>query len=162
MGKNTIGGKKHKRAKNHTEIKRALQLRQPGESYAKITKMLGSSRVLCQCYDYDDKKNEFKKVERICTIRGSMRKRVWMKPDDIVLISLREFTSTENVGTKKDKGDVIWKYKPEEVAELSEKNQLPLLTEDYDTNFQDNLDLGSISDNEIQAVSEVDENLDEI
>ena len=158
MGKNTIGGKKHKRAKNHTEIKRPLQLREEGECYAKVTKTLGGSRLLCECYDYSNTKNEFKKVERICTIRGSMRKRVWMKVEDIVLVSIREFVLSEHKGTKKDKGDIIWKYKPDEVLELKRKEDFPTFnneTEFEDTNF-------NVSDDESKINIESDENLDEI
>ena len=159
MGKNTIGGKKHKRAKNHTEIKRPLQLREEGESYGKVLKMLGGSRLSCECYDYDEKKSEFKRVERVCTIRGNMRKRVWIKPDDIVLVSLREFVSNENQGSKKDRGDVIWKYKPEEVHELKRKDQLPKF-DNSETTFED--ETFDISDENNEPSSDSEENLDEI
>jgi translation initiation factor 1A len=39
-----------------------------------------------------------------------MRKKIWIANGDIVLVSLREFQDK--------KGDVVWKYQPEEVRSL--------------------------------------------
>ena len=124
MGKNIIGGKKHKRGKNNNNpVKRLLQIRQEGESYAKITNLLGNSRLQCHCFDIiptknkDKKSHEYKIVQRIGVIRGSMRKRVWIKNDDIVLVSIREYQD--------DKCDVIWKYTIDEIDELKIKKELP-------------------------------------
>lgn len=135
MGKNTIGGKKHKRGKNNSNpIKRLLQTRQEGESYAKIINLLGNSRLQCQCYDVTnekeikDKKNtaEYKLTERIGVIRGSMRKRVWIRKDDIVLVSIREYQD--------DKCDIIWKYTPEEIEDLKSMKELPNIKSESNNN----------------------------
>mgnify|MGYP006096473261 CR=1 FL=1 len=121
MGKNTLGGKKHKRAKNSNfDFKRPLQERQEGESYARVDKLLGGSRLLCECFDVQN--GDFKITERVGTIRGSMRKRVWINIDDIILISLR--------GYQEDKCDIIWKYNADEIQELKSKKQLPIIKND--------------------------------
>merc|ERR1712137_1271173 len=116
MGRNTLGGKKHKKAKNKVvETKRHLvEKENDTESYAKIIKMLGNGRVSCICYDFDKKKNEFNPKERIGVIRGTMRKRVWISSDDYVLVSLR-------TGMNDDKCDIVWKYDNDEVKELISK-----------------------------------------
>ena len=54
----------------------------------------------------------------MCTIRGSMKNRVWINSGDIVLIGLRDFGDA-------DKGDVIMKYYDEEAKELKELGEIP-------------------------------------
>ena len=53
----------------------------------------------------------------MCTIRGSMKNRVWINGGDIILIGLRDFGD--------DKGDVILKYYDEEAKELKELGEIP-------------------------------------
>jgi translation initiation factor 1A len=118
MGKNTIGGKKHKRAKNNnTDFKRPLQKKEDNECYAKVINVLGGCRLTCQCYLEDPKTKEPYMKEMIGVIRGNMRKRVWITKDDIILASLRGFQD--------NKCDVIWKFTSDEVRELQEDKELP-------------------------------------
>lgn len=130
MGRNTLGGKKHKKAKNKVvETKRHLvEKENDTESYAKIIKMLGSGRASCICYDFDQKKNEFNPKERIGVIRGTMRKRVWISSDDYVLVSLR-------TGMNDDKCDIVWKYDNDEVKELISKKSIPNDVKNDSINF---------------------------
>ncbi len=53
----------------------------------------------------------------MCTIRGSLKNRVWINNGDIVLLGLRDFGE--------DKGDVILKYYDEEAKELKELGEIP-------------------------------------
>ncbi|KAB0346095.1 hypothetical protein FD755_024260, partial [Muntiacus reevesi] len=50
--------------------------------YAQVTKMLGNARLEAVCFDG---------VTRICHIRGSLRKTVWINTSDIILIGLRDY-----------------------------------------------------------------------
>ena len=54
-------------------------------------KMLGFDRLLVSCQDGK---------ERICRIRGKMKRRMWIRPGDIVLISPWDFQSDK-------RGDII-------------------------------------------------------
>jgi translation initiation factor 1A len=54
----------------------------------------------------------------MCTIRGSLKNRVWINNGDIVLLGLRDFASD-------DKADVILKYYDEEAKELKELGEIP-------------------------------------
>ena len=72
-------------------------------------KLLGNGRVEVWCMDGK---------KRQATIRGSMKQRVWINNNDIVLCSLRDF------GTD-DKCDIIMKYFMEEAQELKELGELP-------------------------------------
>lgn len=102
------GGKNRRRGKNDTGLKRELQLRDEGQEYAQVQKILGSGRVLCSCFDGE---------ERLAHIRGKMRKKVWINQGDIVLVSIREF--------QPDKCDVILKYHPDEARALKAQGELP-------------------------------------
>jgi len=103
------GGKSRRRGKNNNEdTKRVLVLKEEGQEYAQVIKMLGNGRLEAFCFDGKT---------RQCHIRGKLQKKVWINKEDIILVSLRDFQD--------DKCDVIMKYLPEEVQELKKKGHLP-------------------------------------
>lgn len=104
------GGKSKRKGKSdqQEENKRELLLKEPGQEYAKITKILGNCRAEVYCFD---------DVIRLSHFRGAFRKRVWIEMNDIVLVGLRDY---ENA-----KCDVIHKYLPEEIRHLSYLNEIP-------------------------------------
>ena len=103
------GGKQRKRGKNmQFGEKRELIIKEEGQEYAQILRMLGQGRVEAQCFDG---------TKRMCTIRGKLRNRVWVNAGDIILVSLREFGD--------EKADVIHKYYPEEAFELQDLEEIP-------------------------------------
>jgi len=57
-------------------------------------KLLGFDRVLVKCQDGH---------ERLCRIRGKMKRRVWVREGDVVLVSPWDFQSDK-------RGDVMWRY----------------------------------------------------
>jgi len=103
------GGKNRKRGVNKNEpTKRELILKEPGQEYAQCLKMLGNGRIEALCFDGK---------KRLATIRGKMRKKVWVNCGDIVLLGLRDF--------QEDKADVVLKYTPEEARKLQKKGHIP-------------------------------------
>jgi len=68
-------------------------------------KMLGFDRVLVRCQDGH---------ERLCRIRGKMKRRVWIRQGDVVLVSPWDFQSDK-------RGDIIWRYQRNQ-AEWLRKN----------------------------------------
>eukprot|EP00455_Lapot_gusevi_P051115 TRINITY_DN754_c0_g1_i1.p1 TRINITY_DN754_c0_g1~~TRINITY_DN754_c0_g1_i1.p1 ORF type:complete len:136 (+),score=46.88 TRINITY_DN754_c0_g1_i1:50-457(+) len=102
------GGKNRRRGKNENEEKRELILKEEGQEYAQVTKMLGNGRLEAHCFDGTD---------RLCHIRGKMRKKVWVGQGDIVLIGLRDFQD--------NKADVILRYTADEARQLKAMGQLP-------------------------------------
>jgi len=60
---------------------------------------------------------------RNCRVPGKYKRQLWLRPKDIVLIKLWEFD--------KDKGDIIYKYKPNEVTQLKKKGFLDSLTMEF-------------------------------
>ena len=74
-------------------------------------KMLGSDRFLVKCQDGH---------ERICRIRGKMKRRVWIREGDVVLVSPWDFQSDK-------RGDIIWRYKRNQTEWLKKNGYLTLL-----------------------------------
>ena len=70
--------------------------------------MLGFDRIMVSCQDGH---------ERLCRIRGKMKRRMWIRLGDIVLVSPWDFQSDE-------RGDIIWRYKRNQVDWLRRKGYL--------------------------------------
>ncbi len=80
--RNKIGGKKHKRGKRISEddfYTKQIEYAEDGQEYARVIRRLGGSRLLVECTDGK---------ERSAIIRGKLKKRVWMNPGDIILVSV--------------------------------------------------------------------------
>jgi len=73
-------------------------------------KLLGFDRVLVKCQDGH---------ERLCRIRGKMKRRVWIREGDIVLVSPWDFQSDK-------RGDVIWRYKRSQAEWLRKKGYVTI------------------------------------
>ncbi len=65
--------------------------------------MLGNGRLEARAFDDSG-------TMRMASIRGKLRKKVWINAGDVILLSLREFQDV--------KGDVILKYSSEEARNL--------------------------------------------
>jgi translation initiation factor 1A len=74
------------------------------------TKMLGYDRIMVECQDGH---------ERLCRIRGKMKRRTWIRQGDIVLISPWDFQSDK-------RGDVIWRYTRAQAMWLRDKGYLTI------------------------------------
>ncbi len=73
-------------------------------------KLLGYDRVLVRCQDGR---------ERICRIRGKMKRRVWVRVGDVVLVSPWDFQSDT-------RGDIIWRYTKGQAELLRKKGLLTI------------------------------------
>ncbi|KHJ79044.1 putative translation initiation factor eIF-1A [Oesophagostomum dentatum] len=63
-------------------MKRELDTKDVGQEYGQVSKMLGNGRVLAFCFDGK---------QRVCHIRGKLRKKVWINTGDIILVGLRDY-----------------------------------------------------------------------
>ncbi|KHN84950.1 Eukaryotic translation initiation factor 1A, Y-chromosomal [Toxocara canis] len=138
------GGKNRRRGKNENDImKRELIYKEQGQEYAQVLKMLGNGRLTAFCFDGK---------QRLCHIRGKLRKKVWINTGDIILIGLRDYQD--------DKADVILKYNPDEARNLKACGQLPenaKLNEgvdDQDEGGVEFADTGALTDEENEASGE--------
>ena len=111
MPPNTKGGKgykKKKKASSHGSKEVVQIVRQPDQMPARALKLLGERQVLCYCND---------DVIRNCHICGRMKGKQWINVGDVVLISLRDWST--NVRQKEIKfGDIINMYSREHFSSL--------------------------------------------
>jgi translation initiation factor 1A len=102
------GKRKGARKAGAAEKSREVPYRdEDGQTYALVTAMLGNGRLTARCEDT---------VERMCKIRGSMRRSEWISVGDLILVSLREFQDS--------KGDVLHRYPHEDVRRLRKIGEL--------------------------------------
>jgi len=78
-----------------------------------VEQRLGGSRSRVKCFDGKS---------RICRIPGRLKRRLWIRENDTVLVEPWELD--------KDKGDIIFKYKPIHIQVLRKKG----LMKDISTN----------------------------
>jgi translation initiation factor 1A len=81
-----------------------------GEVLGVVTKLLGFDRIMVKCQDG---------AERLCRIRGKMKRRVWIREGDIVIVSPWEFQTDK-------RGDVVWRYTHAQADTLRRKGILTL------------------------------------
>lgn len=60
---------------------------------------------------------------RNCRVPGKYKRQLWLRPKDLVLIKPWEFDQ--------EKGDIIYKYKPNEVTQLKKKGLLDNLQAEF-------------------------------
>jgi len=101
-------GGKNKRKHKNGFVPRVRELKEcePEQEYGIVTKLLGNCRVECYCSD---------DTHRVCHIRGSMQKRIWIRAGDVVLVSLRDFDNS--------KGDIIHQYTSSEAEHLRQSKK---------------------------------------
>ncbi|NWF87783.1 translation initiation factor eIF-1A [Candidatus Bathyarchaeota archaeon] len=82
----------------------------PNDVLGVAVKLLGFDRVLVKCQDG---------YERLCRIRGKMKRRVWIREGDVVLVSPWDFQSNK-------RGDLIWRYTKAQAETLRKKGLLTI------------------------------------
>ncbi len=94
------------------EIRRT-RLPKEGEVLGIVDQRLGAGRLRVRCLDGK---------ERVCRIPGRLKRFLWVRENDIVLIQPWEYESDS-------KGDVIFKYRKTQVEWLKKKGYLKDLTD---------------------------------
>jgi translation initiation factor 1A len=73
-------------------------------------KLLGYDRIMVRCQDG---------TKRLCRIRGKMKRRVWIRLNDVVLVAPWDFQSDT-------RGDIIWRYKGNQAEWLRSSGYLKM------------------------------------
>jgi translation initiation factor 1A len=73
-------------------------------------KMLGADRIMVKCQDGK---------ERLCRIRGKLKRRVWIREGDVVLVSPWDFEADT-------RGDIFFRYRQNQVSVLRNKKYLTI------------------------------------
>jgi translation initiation factor 1A len=84
----------------------------PGENEVLgiAVKLLGYDRILVKCQDGR---------ELLCRIRGKMKRRVWIREGDVVLVSPWDFQSDQ-------RGDLIWRYTKGQAEQLRRQGYITI------------------------------------
>ena len=90
-----------------------VKLPRGNQSLGLLEQRVGASRTKVRCLDGKT---------RICRIPGRLRRRLWVREGDIVLVQPWEFGGDE-------KGDIIFKYRASQVSFLKRKGYLKKLDE---------------------------------
>ncbi len=108
------GGQKAKKMANKSKHgvsqSRVLRFAEESEVYGVVLQALGNDQLRVKCQDG---------IERDCHIPGSMQRKVWINPEDHVLVSIRNF--------QEKRGDITHKYMPDEVRKLKQSPSVKAL-----------------------------------
>lgn len=79
-----------------------------------IEQRLGGNKMSVKCLDG---------ISRICRVPGRLKRKLWLRPDDVVIIEIWELDDK--------KGDVLLKYKPNQIDWLKKHNHLKNQKEEF-------------------------------
>ena len=96
-----------RKVKNESNLEKML-LPSGNDVLGTAVRMLGGERVLVRCQDGK---------ERLCRVRGKLKRRVWVREGDIVLVSPWDFQSDK-------RGDIFWRYRKNQANWLRNKGYL--------------------------------------
>ena len=72
----------------------STKMPQPGELIGKVVRIAGATKFFVRCADNN---------ERLCSIPGRLRRRFWIKENDIVLVKPWVVQGDQ-------RGDIVWRY----------------------------------------------------
>jgi translation initiation factor 1A len=91
-----------------------MPYRKNGEMFARVVEIFGQERMGVFCEDGK---------QRIGRIRGKIKKRVWIRKGDLILINPWGFETP--VEGKLEKCEISWRYLRHEVSYLERNNRIP-------------------------------------
>lgn len=86
-----------------------------GEVIGVVDQRVGANRMIVKCFD--DK-------ERNCRIPGSLRRKLWIRPGDIVIVKPWEFDGDK-------RGDILFKYTPAAIDWLKKRGFIKEMTKEF-------------------------------
>jgi translation initiation factor 1A len=86
-----------------------------GEVIGIVEQRLGANRILVKCLD--DK-------ERNCRIPGALRRKLWIRPGDTVIVRPWEFEGDK-------RGDILFKYTPATIEWLKKRGFLKEVASEF-------------------------------
>ena len=101
----SIMGKRQ--VKNESALKE-IRLPEEGELFGRVLKMMGGENVMIKCDD---------NVTRRGRIRGKLKRRVWIRDNDIVIIAPWDFKDQE-------RGDIVWRFTLPQVQWLKDNDHI--------------------------------------
>ncbi len=109
--------KKHRKRKRHaydkSETEGRVRLPREGELLGVVDVRLGMGKSRIRCADGR---------ERICRVPGALKRRLWVRPGNVVIVRPWEFEGDK-------KGDILFNYNPIQVKWLRSNGHLKELLE---------------------------------
>jgi len=97
-----------RQVKSESELKK-IRLPEEGELFGRVLKMLGGENLVVKCLDG---------ITRRGRIRGKLKRRIWIRNNDIVIIAPWDFKSDE-------RGDILWRFTLPQVDWLKQNDHIP-------------------------------------
>lgn len=109
--------KKKYKSNNQNGEQKVIRARIPknNEVIGIVEQRVGANRMIVKCLD--DK-------ERNCRIPGSLRKRLWIRPGDTVIVRPWEFDGDK-------RGDILFKYTPAAIEWLKRNNHMKEVSNEF-------------------------------
>jgi translation initiation factor 1A len=108
-------GKKRSGPFEAPEITRVkMPFKKNGEMFARVVEIFGQERMEVFCEDGK---------HRIGRIRGKIKKRVWVRKGDLVIINPWDFETVTK--DQKEKCEISWRFLKNEISWLHRNNRLP-------------------------------------
>jgi translation initiation factor 1A len=104
-----IGRMGKRQVKSESALKEIRLPEGEEELFGRVLKILGGENVLVKCTDG---------VTRRGRIRGKLKRRVWIRDNDIVIIAPWDFKNNEM-------GDIVWRFTLPQVEWLKENGHIP-------------------------------------
>ena len=111
---------KNKNKKNKPSVSQTpegpirVKLPKPPEVLGIIEQRVGGSRMIVKCVDG---------VSRNCKVPGRLRRKLWLREGDIVIVEPWDFDNT--------KGNVLFKYFPNQVQWLKQRGYLDKIKDEF-------------------------------
>ena len=107
--------KKQEQARQEAQQREIMRIKLPrdNQTFGILDQRLGGSRTRVRCLDGKT---------RICRIPGRLKRRLWVREGDIVIVEPWEYGGDE-------KGDIIFKYSKTQINYLKRKGYLKQLEE---------------------------------
>ena len=93
--------------KNESAL-RQVRLPEEGELFGRVLKMMGGENVLIRCADG---------LVRRGRIRGKLKRRVWIRDNDVVIVAPWDFSGSERC-------DIVWRFTLPQVSWLRDTGRL--------------------------------------
>ena len=94
--------------KNESDFRKKIMMPNKFDILGVVKKNLGQARMTVKCKDGET---------QMCRVRGKMKKRRWVREDDIVLVSPWEMQANE-------RGDIVFRYTQNQAYYLRQKGLL--------------------------------------
>jgi translation initiation factor 1A len=88
--------------------------RRKGEMFARVIDIYGNDRMRVFCEDGK---------HRIGRIRGKIKKRVWIRKGDLVIVNPWDWES--EMEDKLGKAEITWRYRKNEISWLNRNHKIP-------------------------------------